>query len=116
MLRMVLIVLIGGFILNCADIDRSQTIRVSGRVCDRDSKKPVTGNVLEYYDEGTIKSKEFYWKGIRHGMSYHYFPSQQLSMKGKYKDGLKDGEWRYQHENGSLMKIEVYLDGELQPD
>ncbi len=40
-----------------------------------------------------------------------FYDNKQLSRKGKFKKGLKDGEWLYWRENGSLIRTENWNNG-----
>lgn len=84
-----------------------------------------------YYDEEKTKLKEVYSykevnvlnprdpdgevkrKSVKHGPYFKYYKSGKLQIAGNYKDGKKNGEWKYYSENGKLEKIEHYQKGEL---
>jgi hypothetical protein len=75
------------------------------------------------------KTKQYYWYNdniINHTQGAYFgyaldgiyteiaYPSKVLLCKGKYKNGLKTGEWLYWYENGNLKLSQDWKDGILQ--
>ena len=84
-----------------------------------------------YYDEAKTKLKEVYsfievttfsekgdqqitgTKMVKHGPYFYYYENGKLKIQGNYKKDKKHQTWTYYDENGSVTKVEEYLDGEL---
>ena len=47
------------------------------------------------------------------GLSEFFLDNGQLGRRGNYKNGNKDGIWKYYDNGGSLTLTEVYKEGEL---
>ncbi|MEO9871806.1 toxin-antitoxin system YwqK family antitoxin [Ekhidna sp.] len=65
------------------------------------------------YDNGLPKYEVSIKNGQKHGNYFEYFPTGELKIKGKYKNDLMAGTWKYYDEQGNLVKRERYRDGEL---
>ncbi len=68
------------------------------------------GDWTEYDEFGRITIKGQYRNGQREGP----WAFRKLGILGKYKEGVKHGKWKY-YENGRLLGIEKYRNGELMP-
>ena len=67
-----------------------------------------------YYADGY--SIVNYVSGKRNGEFTHYFASKKPFYQGEYVDDKEVGEWRYMNENGDLVKVQKWENGELQYD
>lgn len=67
----------------------------------------------ETYEEGAPKYEIEVKDGLKHGSYYEYYPTEELKVKGKYKNDLKEGVWKYYTQDGELEKKERYKKGEL---
>lgn len=64
--------------------------------------------VNNYYSPANVLLKKLiYTNDQLHGPAKHYDASGQLIIDGQYKDGKKDGLWRY-FKNGVLLKEETF--------
>jgi antitoxin component YwqK of YwqJK toxin-antitoxin module len=66
------------------------------------------GNVIRYYDDGTVKSKASYNSGKKHGIAQFYFQNGQLSATGMFANGAKIGIWKYYDEEGNQLENKEY--------
>ncbi len=51
--------------------------------------------------------------GLKHGSYFEYHDTGELKIKGKYKNDLKEGTWKYYDIDGNLIKKEKYNKGDL---
>jgi len=68
---------------------------------------------IEAYDEGSPKYEIEVKDGLKHGSYYEYYPTEELKVKGKYKNDLQEGVWKYYTKEGDLEKKERYKKGVL---
>ena len=67
----------------------------------------------EYWDNGQIKSVEYYKNGNRDGTFSYYFENGQIGWEENWKDGTPDGKFIYYYENGQKRYEKHYKNGEL---
>lgn len=85
----------------------------------------------KYYDEDKTQLKEVYSykevnvlnprepdsevkrKSVKHGPYFKYYKSGKLEIAGHFKDGKKNGKWKYYSEDGKIQKVEHYQKGKL---
>jgi len=71
---------------------------------------------IEYFENGNIRSKASYKSGKLNGPYIEYFEnSRDITAKGNYKDGKRDGYWEFFDTPGKkrLGEKETYKDGRL---
>lgn len=67
----------------------------------------LNGDWTEYGQDGRITVKGKYKEGKRDGI----WAFREQGIVGHYKDGKKHGKWKY-YENGRLVRFERYRNGE----
>ncbi len=67
----------------------------------------------ERHEDGSLKYEVSIKNGQKHGNYFEYFPTGELKIKGKFKDDLMTGTWKYYDEQGNLVKREKYRNGAL---
>jgi len=72
-----------------------------------------SGEYIEYFPGGNIKSKTLYKNGKENGLYEAYRDSGQIESRGQFKDGEKNGSWDEFWDNGQLWTNELWEDGEL---
>lgn len=70
-------------------------------------------NQKENYEEGIPKYDVELKDGKKHGSYYEYHKTGELKIKGKYKNDLMEGIWKYYDTDGKLIKKEKYKKGTL---
>jgi antitoxin component YwqK of YwqJK toxin-antitoxin module len=50
---------------------------------------------------------------LLHGQFESFYTNKQLQQKGNFEKGLKNGEWNYWRENGTLLRAENWKNGTL---
>ena len=46
------------------------------------------------------------------GKTFEYWPNGDIKVRGRLRDGLRNGKWEYFHTNGSKMAVGKYYDGD----
>jgi antitoxin component YwqK of YwqJK toxin-antitoxin module len=73
-----------------------------------------------YYDADKTQLKEAYMMQsvngsvVKQGSYFMYYQNGKLQVSGNYKNGQKNGDWKYYDESGKLIRTEKYSDGKLQ--
>lgn len=67
----------------------------------------------DYYENGQERYEVSIKNGQKHGNYFEYFPTGEIKIKGKYREGLMTGVWKYYDASGNLVKRERYKNGEL---
>ena len=71
-----------------------------------------TEGLLEtYYENGQLRSKEYYKNGESHGPYELFLENGQLAFKINYINGAAHGPWEEFYENGQLKKKSNYKNG-----
>ena len=68
------------------------TGETSGRVAAQLRDGKLRGQVLRFFEDGNLASKENYLNGIKHGVSEHYTSKGTKRQHISYKNGLFHGE------------------------
>ena len=66
---------------------------------------------INYFNDGTIRKKEFYKNGKLNGPSFSYFKNRKVSVQGNYINNLQNGVWKYFYKNGELRNKIKYKNG-----
>jgi len=61
------------------------------------------GRQMEFYKDGTIKSKVIYQNNILNGWANYYYPNGKLKSKCRYVAGKKSGTEMIYNEQGKLI-------------
>ena len=77
----------------------------------------INGNVMrEYYDNGQLKFIAEVKDNIFHGKYIEYWEDGKVKVKGKYRDGQKNGRWRFFNVEGILERRERFGRDRSEPD
>ncbi len=76
--------------------------------------EPITGTVVDYYNNKQIKSRLNYKFGKLDGLQERYHHYGQLTSKRYYKNGLLDGPYKTFRPNGTRESEGSYKEGELE--
>jgi len=98
-------------LISCSTVDRSETMKVNGLICLKDTKKPYSGTVVEYYESTYQKSEIRYRRGVLHGVSTTWHETGLKKEEGNWNHGIKDGIWKSWALNGALILTVRYRDG-----
>lgn len=77
------------------------------------SQKDVKDSTWNYYSfyTKTLRSRESYINGKKHGMSYGYFEDGKIAEERDWKNGVSNGIWRQYFQNGVVKLACIYVDG-----
>ncbi len=81
-----------------------------------DDEKTILKEVYSYKTVTTLnpRSGESMDKEkVKDGRYFKYYRSGELKISGRYKDGKKNGDWKYYNKKGKINKIETYKNGKL---
>ena len=70
-----------------------------------------TGEWVEYYDNGQIRYKGYFFEGKREGEWVLYHNNGKLFSKGFYVEGKQTGEWEFYYEDGQLWYKGSFSEG-----
>ncbi|RTL60329.1 MAG: hypothetical protein EKK37_05690 [Sphingobacteriales bacterium] len=71
------------------------------------------GAFTYFYPDGSIKSVQFYKKGMEDSIYRAYNYGGKPATEGQFKAGKKTGTWKYYNTRGMLVLSEQYINGEL---
>ncbi len=66
-----------------------------------------------YFENGQLKSKGSYLKGVLNGDFESWYSNGQRETIGSYAQGLQQGNWVWWHDNGMRKTVASYADGKL---
>ena len=88
------------------EVDINETVMINGIVYDQSvppyNGVPLTGILVEYFENGQLKQKGNHKDGEQDGSYETYDENGQLKQKGNHKDGEWVGLLETYHENGQL--------------
>lgn len=73
----------------------------------------IIDEYLEFYENGARKASVTYQKGKPNGDAEFYYNTGVLKIKGKFKDGLKSGNWNHYTITGELIDKERWKKGNV---
>ncbi|MCX6181036.1 MAG: hypothetical protein NT150_03805 [Bacteroidetes bacterium] len=71
------------------------------------------GPIAEYYEDGKVKKEGHFVNNLPDGLLKTSFPNTMTSSIGRYKAGIKDGEWLYRNDKGEVENKEIYEAGQI---
>ncbi|RMG82639.1 MAG: hypothetical protein D6707_02545, partial [Bacteroidetes bacterium] len=72
-----------------------------------------TGEVKEYFQDGTLKFEGTYIDNNLNGIVKFYYPDGKLKQIGAYQDAVRHGTWTYYNRDGKVAAKEKYELGKL---
>lgn len=75
--------------------------------------KDGNGVMRTFYTTGNIKEFYTYKNGLKDGKFEEWSIYGYLTLEGEFKNGLKEGEWKYAYYTGDTEKISHYKDDKL---
>jgi antitoxin component YwqK of YwqJK toxin-antitoxin module len=74
----------------------------------------IEGNLVCYYQNGTIQMEEFSNEnGNLQGIQKYFYPNAQLRNQFQYEDGTLNGEQKQYYENGKIKREVFFENGKL---
>ena len=119
--KILAIYLLAGISYSQSLLIRSSLPIRDGVALDPDNGRPLSGSVVDYYDNGRIMVKGRFSGGYASGYWSYFYMNGQLKSRGRYfraedqkLSGMiengKVGKWTYWYENGSRKMIGTYKD------
>ena len=88
-------------------INKTQLEKRDDTYLFKDSKRPASGRVNDYFPGGQVRSQGGLIHGYKHGLWEHFYENGQLEYLCHYVRGKKDWYGEYYDENGDLSETEV---------
>jgi hypothetical protein len=76
-----------------------------------DEKGLKQGEVISFYEDGTIRFKQNYINDTASGESTEYYPNGQIQIKGFFKNGLQEGPSTEYYQGGQIKARRIYVNG-----
>ena len=73
----------------------------------------LNGEIIEYFDYGTVKTKFMYLDGTKHGLCVSNHSNGQTMMHERFKYGIKHGYFQAFDESGKEIGRKYYRNGSL---
>ncbi len=86
---------------------------IDGITYDQNTNEPVTGIVESFHGNGQLSSRGNFIYGKRDGLWEYFYENSQLLGRGNYIDGERDGLREIFDEDGNLFRTRTYRNGEL---
>lgn len=71
--------------------------------------KNADGKVSEFYDDGKVKSEEYYLNDAKEGKQYGWYKSGQKLFEEYYINGIREKKYNEWFDNGQVKKTVTYL-------
>lgn len=73
-----------------------------------------TKKIIEYYDNGNLKSEFHFLNNKKHGLQITYYPNKRIDTSIEYNNGKKEGKYLkyYDNENNDIKTITHYKNNE----
>jgi hypothetical protein len=83
------------------------------KTCLKKSGEPLNGNYAIKFNWYQTNYEPFV-DGLKNGEA-RVFRNKKLAEKGPYQNNLKNGEWFYYKEDGTVRKRVIYKKGKIEP-
>lgn len=91
----------------------SNTFRLDGLLVTRGDTNPVSGEVIERYRDGGLKSATVFSNGLLHGVSEGYYTNGQIQVREYFTNGISHGTRTKWHMGGATQSVAEIVGGEL---
>ncbi|SDY71622.1 MORN repeat variant [Micromonospora pattaloongensis] len=79
-------------------------------LCALADGRPFTGELVEYFADGTVSGTQEYRHGFQDGIERQYHPNGSLSQEGQWAQGRETGVHRYWYPGGQLKEQREFAD------
>jgi antitoxin component YwqK of YwqJK toxin-antitoxin module len=69
------------------------------------------GLVRTFREDGSMLAETTFQGGRRHGPFRDYWPTGMLASEGNYLNDVQEGEWRFYHDDGTIMEVIQFKGG-----
>jgi len=103
------------FIASCSpkEVHLDQLVERQDVFFEINSETPFTGTIVNYHENGQLKSRSSVENGKDNGRADRYYENGQLSMTGNFKNGVLDGLEEMYYRNGQLNSVRNFSNGYL---
>ena len=99
-------------LVSCSkEVPSDKLVFRNGFIYEINSTVPFTGSSVDYHDNGQLSSKGNYKDGKRDGLVEGFHENGQLRYRRNFKDGELDGLFEWFHKNGQLRFRGNYKNG-----
>jgi antitoxin component YwqK of YwqJK toxin-antitoxin module len=75
------------------------------------STRGANGEIVNYYDSGSVMSKGQQKNGLLHGLWINYYENGKIASEQEFDNGVENGFFRYYSEDGLLLKEGAFVSG-----
>jgi antitoxin component YwqK of YwqJK toxin-antitoxin module len=95
------------------EAERSLLVLVDGLLVQEGTSEPFSGYMVEYYEDGSYKTRSRIEEGKLHGMVRGWFPDGTLESEEPFVHGVSHGVRQRWYENGTLAARTEIVEGEV---
>lgn len=92
----------------------SDIMKENGFYLIKKNSKPFTGVIVEYYTDGTLKSRTEIKEGLLHGMSEGRHANGALQVREFFENGIADGCKTLWNDQGQKLSQASIVDGKYE--
>lgn len=96
------------------EVPRSELACREGRLYRLHETNPFAGFLVEFHDDGSLKSRSRIAHGLLHGPSKGWHTNRQLAVREYFQNGISHGLRTKWHPNGQKLSEVTVVDGKLQ--
>jgi antitoxin component YwqK of YwqJK toxin-antitoxin module len=95
------------------EVARTNLVLHSGRLCLPGGTNLFTGQMVEYAENGSLRSRSVVSNGLLNGLSAGYYTNAQMQVSETFKDGVSHGLRTKWYPDGVRKSEAMIVDGEL---
>jgi len=89
----------------------TNTFRKDGLLLLKATTNPVSGEVIERYRDGTLKSATYFAEGLLHGISEGYYTNGQIQVREHFTNGVSHGMRTKWYDSGATQSVTTIVAG-----
>lgn len=93
------------------DLEQTEYVYATGKTCSKKTGKPLNGNYAIKFNRYQTNYEPF-MDGLKNGEAKVY-RNKKLAEKGLYQNNLKQKEWLYYNEDGSIRRRIFFDNGKI---
>lgn len=91
------------------DLEETEYVYATEKTCIKKTGKPLNGNYAIKFNRYQTNYESFI-DGLKSG-EFKVFRNTKLAEKGTYQNNLREGEWLYYNEDGTVRQKIYYKNG-----
>lgn len=92
----------------------SELVRRDGRLYRTGQTAPFGGTMVDYYRDGSLRSRSRMSRGLLHGVSEGWYTNGQLEVQEHFRDGVSHGLRIRWYATGTNLSKAMIVEGKLQ--